>query len=275
MAIVLPIPDPHGTHEWEKIINEVGLDNVDYVVFHGDYFDSWENKWPDQGENFKKICDLKRQYPNKIETLIGNHDWSYLTGTRDGEFVSGHQKNKVHEIRSLILANNDILDLACEIDGIVFSHAGFSNYWVKNVLFPCIHVELDEWPDDDTGKKGSVWDENEFSIDFLNKYWHSHTHQHGDPTFYYGFDEILDWHGLYDGAGDEEQQGPLWIRPASLIQNPYYKKQVVGHTEIKFNHYLHLKKNDNDLILIDSPEHNLYQVINTENIDEVKWENIK
>ena len=75
MAKILIIPDVHGTHEWEMAKNEIS--QVDYVVFMGDYFDSWENKWDDQGNNFKNICKFKRNNSDKVILLLGNHDWSY------------------------------------------------------------------------------------------------------------------------------------------------------------------------------------------------------
>ena len=87
--------------------------------------------------------------------LIGNHDWSYISGTRDGCRVSGHQSGHILEIRNLLEQNLDIIDLAFECDGWVFSP-----------------------------------------------------------------------------SGDEISQGHLWIRPESLLQDAYYPKQVVGHTEM-------------------------------------------
>ena len=58
MAKIISIPDVHGSHKWE-IVKSIPQDNYDYIVFHGDYFDSWENDWPDQGENFKAICNFE------------------------------------------------------------------------------------------------------------------------------------------------------------------------------------------------------------------------
>lgn len=264
MSNVIPIADVHGSHKWESICN-APHDSDTIFVFMGDYFDSWTNRWPDQGENFMNICKWVREDTEHRKMLIGNHDWSYLSGTRDGEAVSGHQPDHVHEIRGMLTSNLDIIDLAFEIDGIVFSHAGFSKYWVTSTLFQQIHVELDEWPDDDTGKKGKVWDESEFSIDFLNKFWHKHTHNLGDETFFYGFDEILDWHGLYSGSGDEITQGPLWIRPNALLEEPYFDKQVVGHTEMSLDYYVKIKEGENYLVIVDSRDHSIFGVISTDN----------
>lgn len=43
---VLVVPDVHGSHEWESV-KDMPTDSYDFIVFMGDYFDSWENQWPD------------------------------------------------------------------------------------------------------------------------------------------------------------------------------------------------------------------------------------
>lgn len=78
MVRILSIPDVHGSHQWEAV-KSVPKDSYDYIVFHGDYFDSWENQWPDQGENFKTICDFVREDTEHRKLLIGNHDFAYLS----------------------------------------------------------------------------------------------------------------------------------------------------------------------------------------------------
>ena len=49
------------------------------------------------------------------------------------------------------------------------------------------------------------------------------------------FGEKLDWDGIFSGSGDEKTQFCLWIRPHSLLEDAYYQKQIVGHTEYCFN----------------------------------------
>ena len=131
MAKVLSVPDVHGSHEWE-VVKKLPAGSCDFIVFHGDYFDSQENEWPDQGENFKNICDFVREDTEHRKLLIGNHDWSYLSQSREGQNCSGHQSGSIYSegkitvIRELLLGARDILELAFECDGWVFSHAGFS-----------------------------------------------------------------------------------------------------------------------------------------------------
>lgn len=269
---ILIIPDVHGSHNWE--IAKEKIDEVDFVVFLGDYVDSWENNWPDQGENVKAIFDFKRKYPDKVKILIGNHDFSYITGTRDGSCVSGHQSGKISEIRSLFTANLDIIDLAFECDGWVFSHAGFSKTWVDSMKNQ-FHIMFDKWPEersefdsqeDYEQYQASVlaWDENEWSIDKLNEVWHSVSHYPSDKNFYYGFDELLDWNGFFSGSGDEVTQGPLWIRPNSLLKDAYYPRQIVGHTEYCIDGLASIMEYENTIVMADSPHHSVFKVFDTE-----------
>lgn len=39
MAKVLYVPDVQGSHEWE-VVKKLPAGSCDFIVFHGDYFDS-------------------------------------------------------------------------------------------------------------------------------------------------------------------------------------------------------------------------------------------
>lgn len=261
MARVLVVPDVHGSHEWE-VVKTYPKDSYDYIVFLGDYFDSWANKWPDQGENFLNICMFVAEDPKHRKMLLGNHDFSYISGTRKGSNCSGHQNSHIGEIKALLTENIDLIDLAFEIDGCVFSHAGFTNYWVSEMKHH-FHIVYDEWPDDETGNPGKVWDDSEWSIEFLNKHWHRLTHTLGDDTFEYGFDELIDWHGFFSGSGNEITQGPTWVRPEALLKDAYYPRQVVGHTEYAVFSFENLHSEKADITLCDSRFHKVYGIIDT------------
>lgn len=253
MAKILVIPDVHGSHQWE-VVKSNSPDSYDYAVFLGDYFDSWENDWPDQGENFKAICNFVREDPAHRKMVIGNHDWSYISGTRDGYRVSGHQSGHILEIRNLLEQNLDIIDLAFECDGWVFSHAGFSDTWIKSIK-KCFHSIFDV--------DGYEWTETDFSVDFINRQFHSFSHSPEDDYFFYEFDELLDWYGFFSPSGDEISQGPLWIRPESLLQDAYYPKQVVGHTEMCLYEKVFLHQKENKVVVADSALHEVYSVFDT------------
>ncbi|EID84021.1 Calcineurin-like phosphoesterase [Treponema sp. JC4] len=256
---ILIIPDVHGSHEWEAA-KELPSDAYDYAAFLGDYFDCWENEWPDQGENFKAICDFVRQDTAHRKLLLGNHDWSYLSKTVNGAGVSGHQNRRIDEIRKLLTENHDILDLAFECDAncpggrIVFAHAGFSRTWVKAVL------------------KVFGISENQWSLSFLNKEWHRLSFDPHSEGFNYAFEELLDWYGFFSSSGNEITQGPLWIRPEALLKDAFYETQIVGHTECCLGDFVFLRDKDinlnrmNTVIAADSSSHLIFDVIDTENL---------
>ena len=256
---ILIIPDVHGSHEWEAV-KKLPATAYDYAVFLGDYFDSWENEWPNQGENFKAICDFVREDTAHRKLLLGNHDWSYLSRTPRGACVSGHQSWHIEDIRKLLTDNRDILDIAFECEAncpggkIVFSHAGFSSTWVKSILdvFGIL--------------------ENHWSVSFLNEQWHMISLNPYSVSFNARFEEILDWYGFFSGSGNEITQGPLWIRPEALLKDAFYETQIVGHTELCLGDYVFLSEKDininrkNNLIVADSNNHLIFDVIDTENL---------
>ena len=258
MASILSVPDVHGSHEWE-VVKNLPKDSYDYIVFHGDYFDSWENEWPDQGENFKNICDFVREDIAHRKLLIGNHDWSYLSQSREGQNCSGHQsgsiygEGKITVIKELLLGARDILELAFECDGWVFSHAGFSKTAVNYMQVILKNL-------------GIIQDGKEYSISLLNAVFKKRLDEYDIPNFskWIPFDEKLDWDGCFSGSGDEPSQFCLWIRPDSLLDDAYYNKQVVGHTELCIYDKIYLQQGENKVIVVDSPDHEVYDVLDTQ-----------
>ena len=134
MKKTLVIPDVHGTIHWKSCIDKI--DEYDYIVQLGDWFDQWHNDWEevDQIENLREYIEFKKKYPDKVFALIGNHDLGYLIN----ESMSGQQKHKFFDIRQAMKEFFLYMDIATEIDGYVLSHAGFSKTWMKNNNFKTI-----------------------------------------------------------------------------------------------------------------------------------------
>jgi hypothetical protein len=95
--------------------------------------------------------------------------------------------------------------MAYRCDDLVFSHAGITPEFLLN----------NNWGDQDV-------------VEFINDLWHYRPHK---------FKFTDNKHGYSDPYGDDEFQGPLWIRPKSLMKACQDVKktmiQVVGHTEVK------------------------------------------
>lgn len=257
MSKVLIISDMHGSHNWEQAKSIVKERKIDYVVSLGDWVDSWENKWPDQGENLQKAIDWFREDPKCRFMLFGNHCFSYITKTHDGQKVSGHQYEKQLEIQSIFENNKDVFHYCIEIDGWIFSHAGISKTWVNDYIKPIFHTIYD------TNEK--VWDEKEFSVKLLDDTLRKHA------TSYHKLNELIDWHGTWSGSGNEKIQGLLWIRPEALVKNMYYPQQVVGHTEWAKGEPVRLISKLGRLLVTDSGKHDLMYILDTEKESDNKF----
>jgi len=104
--------------------------DFDYYIFLGDYVDSHVIHAPKIIENLEKIIQLKRNYPDKVITLMGNHDLSYMFG-HDKFPCSGQNVQYGSFISKLLTDNKDIFQPLFYIDNLLFSHAGISNRWLK------------------------------------------------------------------------------------------------------------------------------------------------
>lgn len=278
---VIIIPDMHGSHNWEKA-KELAKEHPDYyVVGLGDWVDSGEynrkirmwqanNKWPDQGENLKNALDWFREDQKHRFFCIGNHDYSYLSCGYEASNCSGHQNNHAHEIRTILNSNKDIIHIGVELDGWIFSHAGFTYTWRSYVLKE-LHNMLDKWPEEDDGT-GTRWDEKNWSLKFLDDTFRNMSHFSGDPDSNPSFDALFDWHGMFSGSGNEKMQGPLWIRPESLLEDALFPNQVVGHTEYCVGEPIKLRgstsgkgSTNTRIMIVDSNDHDLITVFDTEN----------
>lgn len=102
----------------------------DYYIFLGDYVDSHTVFAPKIIENFKKIIQLKQNYPDKVILLLGNHDISYMFGHNLFP-CSGQNIQYTKEISTLFQENKELFQPLFYIDNLLFTHAGISNRWLK------------------------------------------------------------------------------------------------------------------------------------------------
>ncbi|MDR0643603.1 MAG: metallophosphoesterase [Treponema sp.] len=131
-----------------------------------------------------------------------------------GEEYSGYQWRYHNTIKERILTALPLLRVAYAVDGWVISHAGFSKTFMRET--GCVTIE-------DVQKR---FDQN---FGFL------------------GFNKIC-----ADPYGDDPRQGPLWIRPKSLISDMYFKQQIVGHTPIE--EISIAEENENTLIMTNTDD---------------------
>ena len=198
----IAIGDIHGLGYWKQILEK---ERPDRVVFVGDYFDSYNIPGIDQIHNFKNIIHWKQDNPEcKVILLIGNHDFHYMPAAGN-ERYSGFQKNLYMEIGDVLETNKHHLRMAYRIDDLVFSHAGITpDFLLRN-----------------------GWGEQDM-VEFVNDLWNYRPHK---------FRFADNGYGHSDPYGDDIFQGPLWIRPKSLMKacKDIRKTiiQVVGHTQVE------------------------------------------
>jgi predicted phosphodiesterase len=138
---ILVIGDIHGRRFWKRPLEKY-IKKVDKIVFLGDYFDPYQDEgieyeWQDVLSNFNEILELKRQNPDKIVLLLGNHDMHYRNKqfdeyTRSSRYDYAHSKKiydlfngenyKLFQICFAVVNNNK---------KVIFTHAGITKYWLE------------------------------------------------------------------------------------------------------------------------------------------------
>lgn len=119
----LVIGDLHGKDSWKKI----HPGHHDKLVFVGDYVDHWN--LPDEKilKNLLEVIELKQQYPEKVELLLGNHDVQYLYYPHF--LCSGFRPQMQRTLTDIFYTNRELFDVAYQRGNVLFSHAGVTNSW--------------------------------------------------------------------------------------------------------------------------------------------------
>lgn len=203
MNKTIVIGDIHGRSVWKLIVN---IEKPDRVIFLGDYFDSFEFSAVEQMRNFEEIMEYKKSGQAQVILLIGNHDHHYFPGIQGGK-TSGYQAGASVSISHLVYENKEHLKIAYSFGEFLFTHAGVSSVFLNDVF----------------GKKELPIEEIEKRLNEQFKY--------QPKTF-----EFVSKDSYNNPYGDDQYQGPLWIRPRSLMKanRETLRKdviQIVGHTE--------------------------------------------
>lgn len=183
--------DTHGRDLWKQ------LNNYDLIIFQGDYLDNFDVKPQNQINNFKNILKYKKNH--NVILLLGNHDYHYLTFTK--ERYSGFQSKYYYTISDLFMENLDCFQIGYSHGNFLFTHAGVTQTWWQNIS------------------------DEDFSVKLLNDFL-----KHKPTVF--GFQYSTRRSVPTDVYGNNTFQGPLWIRPDSLIEDAIEGyQQIVGHTQ--------------------------------------------
>ena len=163
----LIIPDIHGRTFWQQAVRDHETEKIiflgDYVnpyiyivdsnlskgqpddadrakrkvIFLGDYVDPYHYEClpPDAGlRSLRDVIAFKKQHPDNVVLLLGNHDLAYLSDLLPATCRYDHSRSEV--IRTCLLDNLDLFSLAHEeiVGGrrVVFSHAGITREWLRD-----------------------------------------------------------------------------------------------------------------------------------------------
>ena len=135
MTRILVIPDVHSRSFWKDSVDKY-KDEVDKIIFLGDYVDPYPNENITRRESIQileDVLELAWNHQEKVVTLIGNHDAHYFLKNfpRSTRFDSSH----AHHLREIYLANAHLLKLAHEETvndkKFLFTHAGLMRSWAE------------------------------------------------------------------------------------------------------------------------------------------------
>lgn len=135
MTKILVIPDVHGRPFWKQAVEKY-KDEVDRIIFLGDYLDRYENEdisRKQEKENFQDIIDFKLENNDKVVMLIGNHDGHYID--RSFPRSTRYSSSNAHSYMEMFLSHKSFFKLAYEeiINNkkYLFTHAGLMNSWIE------------------------------------------------------------------------------------------------------------------------------------------------
>jgi len=208
---IVTLGDTHGRDIWKTIVK---IENdFDKFIFIGDYFDTRDDiNASIQIQNFKEILEFKKENPDKVVLLIGNHDFHYLKGC--GETYSGYQQYAAMDINEVLqpAVTSEHLQICYVYDDLIFSHAGLTNTWCETNEIDLYNIE------------------NSVNTTFMKKM----------EAFRFEYGENL------DRSGNDVTQSPIWVRIPSLLKDMVKGfTYIIGHTTIK---ELHMA---NNIIAID------------------------
>ena len=230
MGKILICPDIHGRTFWLDACRE--KDDFEKIVFLGDYV----SPYPYEGisnsmaiEIFNEVLDFKKENPEKVVLLMGNHDFSNIN-TNICECRTDHLNWS--KLNRMYFDNIKSFDLAWETKigdkRYFFSHAGvrkgWFDMWVKNKLFKW---ESDELP----------------PADYFNNLFHA-AYDDGrnfDAESTHDFERAIGIYSLYRGWDGWDDGSIVWadIREYARgeeedLKNDYENVVFVcGHTQLE------------------------------------------
>lgn len=125
MINIVVIGDIHGRRTWKEIVVK---HPEDLIVFLGDYGDPYDEICSNEIiSNLREIIQFKKDNPNRVILLLGNHDMHYIFP--DFPQGSRYNRNMLYMYRDLFEENWNLFQYAWYSGNILFTHAGVTNSW--------------------------------------------------------------------------------------------------------------------------------------------------
>ena len=177
-------------------------ESPDEVIILGDYVDSSTIDSNKCRDCLEQVLELKQTHEkehgkNSFILLLGNHELHYIL---PGERYSGFKYETQYLIYDLLkkaIMDHDIqIIFVDDINKTVYSHAGITKQWYDKYKFSSL---------ENINNINNISDLDKFKFTGWNRY------------------------------GNDPNNGPLWVRPSSLIDNLFDEnwKQIIGHTHTK------------------------------------------
>lgn len=203
----------HGGTPDSDVWKEMPFMNCDKIVFIGDYVDSFTVKNPEMKLNLLDIIDLKKKLGDKVVLILGNHDVQYFV---PDQICSGYRPEMKHDFYQIFTENADMFTMAYQIDNYIWSHAGITRGWYKELREALYN------PSRVTNRFHEIIQERnpQTIAEEINLAWDLRL------NVLFNVDR--------DSGGISRWGGPLWVRPRIL--NTYEMEgysQIVGHTPQK------------------------------------------
>lgn len=124
-----------GAHADNEFWDEFPYMEYDKIIFVGDYVDSYDLSNVEILHNLKEIIWFKKNLPDKVILLIGNHDIQYFI---PNEICSGYRAEMKPDLEDLFNSNIGLFKIAhqeLDKDGKpwIWTHAGITEGWLKEV----------------------------------------------------------------------------------------------------------------------------------------------
>lgn len=159
---ILTIGDIHGRNNWWKIAKNA-IDSYDYIVFTGDYVDSFYIRNEKIVHNLNKIIQFKLKYPTQVILIWGNHDVQYLSDYYSKQ-CSGYRAAYALTLHEIFTKHKTLFQFAFQIENYIWTHAGINDWWYDKFYNMLIELDIDTNPDLLADNINMLYNSSKFSI---------------------------------------------------------------------------------------------------------------